>query len=84
MGWGVIQMEMGFLYRFAMVALRVREPEQSLLEKVIFLIPEAKGNILYSMRVRNAGYAVFAPSIRSRSGMVIGEIYCSLAFELLA
>ena len=79
MGGRVVEMEMGLFYRFAVIPLGIREPEEPLFQEVIFLIPEAESNVLYAMRVRNSRYAVLAPSICPRSSMVVREIYGSLA-----
>jgi hypothetical protein len=33
-------MEMGLLERLSMISLRIREPEQALLQEIIVLVPE--------------------------------------------
>lgn len=41
---------------------------------VLFLIPERKSDVLQAVGVANPGNTVFAPSVRARSGVVVGKV----------
>lgn len=62
---GVIQVEMCLLDALAMVTLRVAQAEQPFFEKIIFLVPESKSNVLQPVSIGDACYAILAPSICS-------------------
>lgn len=40
----------------------------------LFLIPEAKSNVLVAVSVADTSNAIFTPSKSSRSGMVVREV----------
>lgn len=61
----VVQVKMRLFNTLAMVALRVTQAEQSLFQKVIFLVPEGKRNILQSVGIADTCYAVLTPSVCS-------------------
>ena len=79
MGGGVIQVKVGLLDTLSVIALGVAEAKQSFLEKVVLLVPEGKGNVLKAMSVTDSRYAIFAPSVRTGSRMVVGEMAPGIA-----
>jgi hypothetical protein len=67
-------MEVSFLDAFTVVALRVGQTEQSLLDKRILLVPEGEGYVLEAMGVTNTGNTVLAPSVGTGPSMVVREV----------
>lgn len=67
-------MEMGFLDTFAMVALRVRQAKETLLQKGVLPVPESKGDVLVAVGVADTGNAILTPSVGAGSRMLVGEI----------
>jgi hypothetical protein len=76
---GVVDMKMSFLDTLSVVSLRIGQSEQTFLEEFIFLVPKAKGNILESMCIRDAGDAIFSPSESSRSGVLVWKVYVTMS-----
>lgn len=46
-------------------------PCESQLVNALFLVPEGKGNVLQSMRIRYACNTVLTPAVGSRPGMIV-------------
>ena len=84
--------------RLAVVSLRVRKAEESLLEKITTLIstvqtlfhlgnillfvPESKGNVLKTVGVGNTGDTVFTPPVRAGARHVMGKILKTTSAEV--
>lgn len=61
----IVEMEVSFLERLSVIALRIAQTEKSLLEESILLVPEREGNVLKTVGVTDSGNAVFTPTISS-------------------
>ncbi len=71
---GVTDWEIVFLYVFAMIALTVGQPEQPLLQDWVFPVPQSQREAKLLTVVGNAAQAVFAPSICTRSRLIVAEV----------
>jgi len=70
----VVQVKMRLFNALAMVTLWVAQAKESLLQKVVLLIPESKSNVLQAVGVADTCYAILAPSVRSRPSMIVREV----------
>jgi len=77
-GRGIVNVEMCFLQTLAMISLWVAQAEQSLLQKGILLVPEGKSDVLQAMAITDTSNAVFTPSERSGSSLIVGEVTPSI------
>jgi hypothetical protein len=59
----IINMKMRLLDTFAMIALRIAQAKQPLLQEVILLVPEGKSHVLQAVSVTDTSDAVLAPSV---------------------
>ncbi len=62
-----------------MVAFTVGQAEEALLENGVLAVPEGKRKAKTLVFIGQAGNAVFAPAIGSRSGMVVSKIVPGIA-----
>ena len=68
-----IEVEVVFLHVLAVIALAVREAEESLLQDGILPIPEGQREAQTLFVVGNAGDAVLAPAVGARARVIVGE-----------
>jgi hypothetical protein len=61
------------------VAFEVRQPEETLLQERIALVPEREGQADSLMAVAEAGDAVFTPAIGAGASLVVSKIVPSVA-----
>jgi hypothetical protein len=75
-----------FLDVLAVIPLAVAKPEEALLENRGGAIPERQAKTELLLRVRNAGQAVLAPAIGTRTSLVVADIVPGVAVwaEVLA
>src|SRR4029077_5993003 len=78
-GGSSIQIKVVFLYVFAVVAFEVRQPEETLLQKRIALVPERESEADSLMAVAEAGDAVFTPAIGAGASLVVSKIVPGVA-----
>ena len=69
-----IEVVVDFLDVLAVVALRVGQPEEALLEDGILAVPQGQGEAQELVVVAESGNAVLAPAIGAASRMVVGEV----------
>lgn len=70
-------MKSHFFDAFTVISLWIRETEQALFEKIIFLVPEAEPNVQESMSVGNPGYPILSPSKSSGACVLVWKVYRS-------
>lgn len=84
---GVVDVEMGFLDTLAMVTLRVRQTEKTLLQKItgrrsvphvrtngldsLLAVPKSKCDVLQAVGIGYTGDSVFAPAEGARPCMIV-------------
>src|SRR6267142_5906372 len=69
-----VEVEVVLLHIFAMVALVVGQPEESLLENRIFAVPQGQRKAEALFVIGNPGESVFAPTVGARAGVVVGKV----------
>jgi hypothetical protein len=74
-----IEIEVVLLDVLAVIAFRVGEAEQPLLQNWIALVPEREREAQPLLVVAQSGDAVFAPAIRARSRVVVREVVPGIA-----
>src|SRR5262249_51639506 len=72
-GRGAVEVEVILLDVFPVVALAVREPEESLLQDGVLPIPEGEGEAEPLLVVGDPAETVLAPAIGPGTGVVVGE-----------
>lgn len=65
MCWRIVDVKVRFLDTLAMVSLGIAQAKQSLLQKVVLLVPEGKCHILQTVSVTDPSNAVLTPPICS-------------------
>ena len=78
-GRGGVQVEVGLLDVFAVIAFRPRQAEQPLLEDGIPAVPERQREAEPGLAVADAEEAVLAPAIGPAPGVVVGEVFPDVA-----
>ena len=68
-----IEVEVVLLHVLAVIALAVGQPEEPLLEDGIVAVPQGQAEAEALFVVGNAGDAVFAPSVSTGAGVIVGE-----------
>ena len=63
----VVEVEVVLLHVLAVVALGVRQPEESFFQDRVVFVPQGDGETQALMRVGDAGEAVLTPPVRPRS-----------------
>jgi hypothetical protein len=71
--WQPIEIPPILLHVFTKVSLRTGKAEHPFFEDRIDAIPKCQGQTQIMVNVRQARHAVFVPSIRPRSGMIMGK-----------
>src|ERR1700760_4325857 len=79
MRWGVVQIEVIFLYILAVVALAVREPEQTLFKNRVLAIPQGHAKAQQLPVIADAGDTVFTPAIGPGARLVMSKIVPCIA-----
>src|SRR5205823_11560198 len=64
---------------FPVVAFAVGQPEQALLEDRVTPVPQRDREAEALLVVGDAGQAVFAPAVRPRAGLIVGEVVPGVA-----
>ena len=75
-------MEMTLLNAFSMIALRVRQPKESLFKERVLLVPEAECNIDEAVSVRNTCDTILSPTKRSRPSVFVREVWVRMTCQL--
>ena len=78
-GRGVVGVEVVLLDVLPVVALRVRQPEEALLEDRVLAVPQGQAQAQLALVVADAGHAVLAPAVGPGSGLVVGEVVPGVA-----
>ena len=78
-GRRAVEVEVVLLDVLAVIALAVGQAEEPLLEDRVLAVPQGQREAEPLLIVGNSGQAVFAPSIRSRAGLVVGEVIPGVA-----
>src|SRR3569832_1992854 len=81
-----VEVEVQLLHVLAMVALRIREPEEPLLQDRILAIPQRERHAPAQRVVAESGNAVFAPTLRAAARMVVRKVVpgCAVRTVVLA
>src|SRR5215471_10799678 len=79
MGRRAIKVEVVFFYVLTMVPFTIREPEQALLENGVIPVPERQGKAESLLIVGDPRQTVLAPTIRTRTGLVMTEVVPGVA-----
>src|SRR5262249_28393210 len=74
MGRRRVEVEVVLLDVLAMVALAVREPEQSFLEDRVAAVPQREGETQALPVVRDPAEAILAPAVCAGPGLVVPEV----------
>src|ERR1700750_2500092 len=69
-----VEVEVVLLYVFSVVALAIRQAEQTFFENGVFAIPKGDAEAQQLHIVADAGETIFTPVIGARSGLVVSEI----------
>lgn len=75
----IISIPVELLDILTMVALRISNAKETLLEDRVFAIPQRQRECQTTVRVRDACNAVFTPAISPRPGRIVGEVGPSVA-----
>ena len=73
MGRSGINVEVVFLHIFAVIALRVGQAEETLLENRIPVIPQAEREAEIDAVITESGNTIFAPAIHPRTSLLVAE-----------
>src|ERR1700735_1884724 len=76
-----IEIKIVFLYVLAMISLGAGEAEKAFLQDRVFLIPERNSETDVLVPIAEAGNAVFAPAISSRTRMIVRKIVPGVAIR---
>src|SRR6185437_3253506 len=74
MRWRAVEVEVVFFGVLSMVGFAVRQSEYAFLENGIFAIPHGHAKAQQLFLIADAGKTILTPVIRTRSGLVMGEI----------
>jgi hypothetical protein len=77
-----VQIKVVLLHILAIVALAVGETKHPFLQNRVFSIPEGERETENLMFVANPAYAVLAPMIRTRPGLIMAKIVPGIAVTL--
>ena len=69
-----IEIEIAFLRILTVIPFAVAQPEQPFLHDRIFSVPQPQREAETLTVVGNTGEAVFAPTVSSRTGLIMGEV----------
>ncbi len=70
---GVVEKEVVLLHVFPVVALRVRQPEEALLQDGVGLVPQGQGETEPLLVVADPQQAVLTPAVGVRAGLVVRQ-----------
>ena len=73
MRWRTVEVEVVLLHILAVIAFAVGQSEEPLLENRILAVPQGQGKAEVLLVIGNAGDAILAPAISTRTGMIVGE-----------
>src|SRR5439155_20033488 len=69
----VVEKEIVLLDILTVIALRVRQTEESFLQDGVSLVPKGKGKTYQSLIVTDTHQSIFAPAVRARTGVIMRE-----------
>src|SRR4249920_1611928 len=75
----IVQIEVIFLYILTVVALAVREPEQTLLKNRVPAIPHGHAKAQQLLVIADTGNTIFTPAVGAGTRMVMSEIVPCIA-----
>ena len=75
---GIIQIEVILLYVFPVISFAVSESEEPLLENRVVAIPQRQRKAKPGFFVANAGQTVFAPSVGTRTCVIMWKVLQAL------
>ena len=68
---GAVEIEVMLLDVLAMVAFGASQPEETLLQDQVLLVPQRHREAHHLLAIADAGEAIFVPAIRARSRMLV-------------
>jgi hypothetical protein len=74
MGGGRVQIEVILFDVFAVISLGTGETEKAFLYDRVFAVPKSQSEAHVLFVIRDAGQAVFPPSVCPRAGVIMGKI----------
>src|SRR5256885_10071163 len=74
-----VEVEVIFFDILAVVALVAGQTEKTFLQNWVVLVPESYGEANQLSPITNAGQTVFVPTEDTRTGVVVGEVFPSVA-----
>src|SRR5713101_2708813 len=74
-----VEIVVKFLSIFAVVALGICEAKNTLLQNLVFAVPQRQRETEALLVITDPGDAVFTPAICAAAGMVVGEIFPGIA-----
>src|SRR5208283_1165722 len=78
-GGGAVDVEVIFLYVFAMVSFAIGQSEQALFQDGVPAVPQRQGEAKLLLVVGKSGQTVLAPVVSARTRLVVREIVPGIA-----